>query len=1176
LLAVTLSCGPGSQDSEAARARFDSALAAHDVAGALSAIDALSAALPDAPVSDLELAQRLGRAGEMTRALWLLEEASRRHPESTEIRLALAETAIIVGAPEQSLAVLDGLPPAAAAGLVPVLLRYRALLALGRLDDALDTLERAESRHAGIELATARLALLASEKQYARALEYVRRVAARDGQSGPERAWLARTEAGLLAELGEGDAALAVLEPLTTSAPGAVDVEAWRSRAALLTGQGRVQDAIAELEQASTEHPDSSGLQSVLANAYISVGDSPAAESVLRARFERHPTAANAINLADFLYRTGRSREGVAVIDGQLARDAQERANELEYLRVALLLDAGDAAAARERFRAFARAFPDDPLTGYLRARFDLLDGRPEAAVVRLKQLLPRLDRADVHHWLAVALERSGDHAGAEQRYGIAVYADPSQVPSYHGLLRTLARRGAWAQVEQWALRLLRIVPDGATAYEALLRARIAAGDPASAEALTRDWVLRHPELLAPRVATSIALRRQGRPEAALAALDEVGERFADSPDWIAERGIVLGRLGRGPEGLASVDAAVVHHPTSQALQRSRAFLLFSAGRGDEGLRAVEALLRLAPDDPQPLQMAGDYLSLQRDFERARSLYERHLAIDPRDVEVLFHLGIALEALGEPGAAIEAYARAAEVAPYFAPAHNNRALLLAREGRRAEALTAAQAAYASAPSDPSVLDTLGWLYHEAGRGGRAVAMLERAAELAPGSVEIRDHLRRAQGERRRDGPARSRRAQPATNAGVIEQLRALAPPNIVLVVVDTLRADWLAPYDRGSRLSPELARWAENGIVFERARAQSSWTKVSMASLMTSLWPRTHGIRLPSDGLSSDAVTLAGVLSGHGYRTYGVQSNGWLEQSFGFQNGFDRYVFPRAFAGGQTLGHASLWPHGERVLEEGLRLLAAHDPASPFLLYLHFMDVHEYAAPPEYRVHGDDKQGLYRAAIRWVDDLLVRLREALERHGHAERTIVVFASDHGETFGENHSEGHARHVLTSVLDVPLIVRLPFEVDGARVSAQVRNIDIAPTLLELAGAPVPDGFEGESLLPLLDASGPHADRPVYAGLGAPILHGVVEQNSLNDGSWLYARNVGGGDAELLFDRALDPSEDVNLIEFEPAVAKRQRARLDDHLGGGAAAGVRETDVRIDPVIAERLRALGYLQ
>jgi arylsulfatase A-like enzyme len=418
--------------------------------------------------------------------------------------------------------------------------------------------------------------------------------------------------------------------------------------------------------------------------------------------------------------------------------------------------------------------------------------------------------------------------------------------------------------------------------------------------------------------------------------------------------------------------------------------------------------------------------------------------------------------------------------------------------------------------------------------------------------------------------------KPAPAADVRAKLRQLEPPNIVLILVDALRADWTTPYGFDAEVSPELQRWADRGVVFERALAQSSWTKVSMASLLTSLWPRSHGVRLPTDGLSERALTVADVLRSAGYRTYAVQSNGWLEQSFGFHHGFDHYVFPRALSQAGQLGLSSVWPHGERVLEEANRLIEAHAPGSPFFLYLHFMDVHEYAAPPEFKNFGSGSEGSYLAAVRWLDDVIERVRESLERAGLSERTVMIFASDHGETFGENRSYGHARNVFTPVLHVPLLIRFPFETEPLRVRTQVRNLDIAPSVLDIAGLAIPEGFEGESLLPLIAASDPQPDRLNFAALGAPILVGAVEQVSVNDGSWSLARNLDEERREFLFERELDPLEDANLVDLEPAAAERMRAVLDAHLAAEARADTRATDVRIDPNIAERLRAVGYLQ
>ena len=430
----------------------------------------------------------------------------------------------------------------------------------------------------------------------------------------------------------------------------------------------------------------------------------------------------------------------------------------------------------------------------------------------------------------------------------------------------------------------------------------------------------------------------------------------------------------------------------------------------------------------------------------------------------------------------------------------------------------------------------------------------------------------------------------APPAEIPERLAALGRPNLVLIVVDTLRADVTSPYGGEPDVSPELSDWADRGVLFERVRSQSSWTKISMASLMTSLWPRSHGIVSAGDGLAENAVTLAEALHDAGYATYGVQANGWLHQSFGFHQGFDRYMFP---TGGRQprLERPSLWPHADRVYEEVVRLLEAHDRTRPFFLYLHFMDVHEYAAPPAFRKFGTDDKGAYLAALRWVDDTVARVRKELDATGLLDSCVIAFTADHGETFGEHGVHGHARNVLTPVVTVPLVLRLPFRIEPPlRVATQVRSIDVAPTLLELAGVEIPESFEGSSLLGVLTGQVSEADRPAYAALGQPLFPDASVQTAVNAGVWVYARNAPGAEgdgraarglrpvapgAEFLYDRRIDPGENVNLIEREPEEAARMRTLLDEHLAAGPADVV-ERGVRVDPEIAERLRAMGYLQ
>lgn len=432
-------------------------------------------------------------------------------------------------------------------------------------------------------------------------------------------------------------------------------------------------------------------------------------------------------------------------------------------------------------------------------------------------------------------------------------------------------------------------------------------------------------------------------------------------------------------------------------------------------------------------------------------------------------------------------------------------------------------------------------------------------------------------------------SRPAPRAEIPARLAALEPLNVVLVVVDTLRADWTTPYGFERDTSPELARWAARGALFEQVRAQSSWTKMSVASLMTSLWPRSHGIHEPNDGLAEGATTLAEVLHDAGYATYGVQTNGWLHQSFGFHQGFDRYMFPRG-GGSSRLEQPMIWPHADRVYEEAVRLIDAHERGRPFFLYLHFMDVHEYASPPSFKVFGTDSRGAYLAAIRWVDDTLERVRDLLEWRGLLDQTIIVLDADHGETFGEHGIYGHARNVLTPVVWVPLVIRFPFPIERVRVACQVRNVDLAPTILEMLGLAIPESFEGRSLLSLVSGAETESDRVAYARLGFPLFPDSSVQSALHDGNWTYAKNADAPDgepdsyaaravapgAEFLFDRRLDPGENVDLTDLEPEQAARMRSELAKHLATAPAAEVRATNVRIDPGIAERLRAMGYLQ
>jgi tetratricopeptide (TPR) repeat protein len=752
LLALALACGGSEERREGARAQFEAAMATGDAAAALEALADLRDGLPETPESTLELVRLLIRGGETNRAQWLLEEEARRHPERADVQLGLAETALAVGDAARALRALDRVSAGDAQQAYALLLRSRAELALGDLEAGLATLERGEALYPDrFQLRVARIETLVEEERLAPALELVKQARSRDDLDESQRAWLERSEVSLLEAQGETDAALGLLEAMTAASPG--DAQAWTKRVAILIKAQRADEACDALAQALEVRPDAGALYGLLASAQLARGDAEAAEAALREWVERAPDASSAADLAQFLHRAGRSGEGAAVLADVVEDHPGAGSVELEYLHVAMLLGAGDAAAAQRQFEEFERRHPSDPRAEYLRARFELARGDARAAAERLQEVLPRLDRSDVQHWLAVAREMLGDNQGAEYRYGLAIQRNPDQLSSYPGLIRALERRGAWTDVGQYARVLLKRAPDTAVAFDALTRSLLMRGAPGEAEKVLREYVARYPQLLAPTVALSEVLRSQGRPEESLTLLDEAAARFEGEPDWTAERAIVLGLLGRGDEGLAVLARASAEGDRA-SLHRARAFLFLTSGKGSEGLAEVERALALDPADPIPLRLSGDYLSSRGDFAAAARAYERYLELRPGDAEVAFRLGVARGRSGDATGAMAAYRQAVVSDAQAVAPRNNLALMLEEQGQLEEALAVAQAAFARAESNAVVMDTLGWLYLRAGRVDRAVALLEKARRNAPEAAHPRYHLALAYRESGRTGEAR--------------------------------------------------------------------------------------------------------------------------------------------------------------------------------------------------------------------------------------------------------------------------------------------------------------------------------------------------------------------------------------------------------------------------------------
>jgi arylsulfatase A-like enzyme len=410
----------------------------------------------------------------------------------------------------------------------------------------------------------------------------------------------------------------------------------------------------------------------------------------------------------------------------------------------------------------------------------------------------------------------------------------------------------------------------------------------------------------------------------------------------------------------------------------------------------------------------------------------------------------------------------------------------------------------------------------------------------------------------------------------------------VLLLIDTLRADRLGCYGYSRPTSPVMDRLARTGIRFAQVESQSSWTKSSMAALWTATYPASNGILRLADALPADATTAAEWLQSRGFRTSGLLRNSFVGRDFGFQQGFEQYRFPRPRPRPASLGQRALHnyrlPGSDRdLVEEAVRFLDAIG-TQRFFLYLHFMDVHQYVYD-ETRSFGEALPDVYDASVAWVDSNVGLLNEALVERNLRARTLIVIASDHGETLVERLPPGHGQTLFRETTSVPLVISPPSPLEpGIVVENQVQNLDLWPTLLDLLGLPPLPSSEGRSLVPLIEAAAregqggpPEGSERAFAELDrtwsdqdaapAPLV-------AVTDGRYRLIVTPGSGETTLLFDHAEDPGEQSNVAARQPEVVGRLRRDAEEYRNRPRVGWSRPDQVSIDAEQLEQLRALGY--
>jgi len=413
-------------------------------------------------------------------------------------------------------------------------------------------------------------------------------------------------------------------------------------------------------------------------------------------------------------------------------------------------------------------------------------------------------------------------------------------------------------------------------------------------------------------------------------------------------------------------------------------------------------------------------------------------------------------------------------------------------------------------------------------------------------------------------------------------------PNVLLITLDTTRADRLSCYGHARETSPHLDRLARESLRYEHAYAVSSWTLPSHASLFTGKFPTSHGAAYDPEGplilsqgikgpagwdrfrarsLAVDERTLAGRLGAHGYDTAAVVAGPWLRRVFGLDRGFEHYDDSEITS---VNGRSA-----DRVTQAAIEWLdEGRDADRPFFLFLNYFDPHGPYNPPrghrrtfmevgqsDVNLTREQKRDLlYDAEIHFMDAELGRLLDNMRRKDLFDDTWIIVTADHGELMGEGGAWGHGETLSEAELRIPLLVKAA---GGGRVGVETRPVQLPDVFSLIAEATnLAGAAEG-----VID---PEAGHPIVAEVG-PV--GRPAWRALIGDRWKFVSSSEG--ARHLFDLQDDPWEQVDRIDTESETGAQLENRMDDFFAALPRPGPASPATEVDPEEIERLRSLGYL-
>lgn len=394
--------------------------------------------------------------------------------------------------------------------------------------------------------------------------------------------------------------------------------------------------------------------------------------------------------------------------------------------------------------------------------------------------------------------------------------------------------------------------------------------------------------------------------------------------------------------------------------------------------------------------------------------------------------------------------------------------------------------------------------------------------------------------------------------------------NLLLITIDTLRADHLGCYGYKDIETPTIDRLASEGVLFSQAFTPVPITLPSHVSIMTGVYPIHHGVRNNGNYiLRQEALTLAEIMKENGYHTAACVGAFVLDSLFGLDQGFDFYgdSLPRDGRGATLLENER---KAETVTEIGLDWLKKNRDF-PFFMWLHYFDPHAIYLPPS---HFDEKYKghLYDGEIAYTDKCVGGLIRGLNDMGLMERTIIILTSDHGEGLGEHGEPTHAIFIYDSTLQVPLIIRAPKNIlPYGRVNAMVSILDIFPTVMDLLSLPVKDkevaSLAGKSLMPLIMGKTDSLHKEILCESLYPELNfGWGRVEGIRTADWKYIKVS----QPELYQLSKDPKERRNIYPLEADKWQEKLNRLKSVLGPE-----KEARVGLDDEVKERLLSLGYV-